>query len=387
MAVEGISVNREVARRTFLRVSGAAALAATACAPQAPPPPAPPAQSAASAPSAPAWESEWNELVAAAKREGKVVLAGAPGQRFWVDAFQTAFPEITVELEDFASSQLQVKKVVAEREAGIYVRDTTVTATPVILAGYKPIGALAPFGPSLIKRPDIVDDKNWTRGFGAGWMDKDKQLSNACSETVGGHVLVNTDLVGAGDIKTVDDLLNPKWKGQIVWGAKGTTTVFGPVTALRLAKGDEFAKRLIVDQRALFLVTTQMTEELVRGRYPISISLSPSNLLKYTDQGLGKNLKYLDFPELTFLNTWGAWMFNRAPHPNAAKLFMHWSLTKACGDALVAQTFNPRRSDSGTPVPIAAPKPGRKYTVVDVEDMLPEVTRSNELVEQWARQL
>ncbi|MEK7215310.1 MAG: hypothetical protein AAB289_06930, partial [Chloroflexota bacterium] len=63
-----------VVRRAFLRISGGAgiAVAALACAPAAAPvvPAAPSAGGAAPAGKA-AWETQWDALVAAAKKEGK----------------------------------------------------------------------------------------------------------------------------------------------------------------------------------------------------------------------------------------------------------------------------------------------------------------------------
>ncbi len=365
MAVEGISVNRELTRRSFLGVSGVATLAAAACSPQAPVPAAPAAQSPASAPSPAGWEREWNELVTAAKREGKVSVACGPGQRFWVEAFEAAFPGITADFQELGGSAVVVKKISDERQAGVYAWDNLITAVPVILSSLKPIGVLESVAANLVKRPDIVDDKNWTRGFDSGWVDKDKRLCNACTETVGGFVTINKSLISENEIKPVDDLLNPKGKGKIVWGQKGTTPVFGPATAVRLNKGDEFLKRLIVDQQSVFASDNhQMHESLVRGRYPIAISFSPSELVKFTDAGAGKDVAFINVPELTFINSWGVWMFNKPAHPNAAKLFANWSLTRAAGDALAKSKFNPRRADSTPPDPIAAPRLDfRRYAV------------------------
>src|SRR5262249_60055879 len=79
-----------------LLAAGARAAAPTS--PRAPSQPAAAAPTAASAPSKPAaamaasaatgpaaagdWQAEWNKLLAAAKQEGKVVVAGPPGDLF-----------------------------------------------------------------------------------------------------------------------------------------------------------------------------------------------------------------------------------------------------------------------------------------------------------------
>src|SRR5687767_10827477 len=84
-------------RRGFLRVAalGAAGAALGACAPAAAPakpaaaPPAQPtapakpaAAAATAAPARAAWEQEWERVLAAARQEGVVVVAGPPGDLY-----------------------------------------------------------------------------------------------------------------------------------------------------------------------------------------------------------------------------------------------------------------------------------------------------------------
>src|SRR5438552_195860 len=84
-------------RRAFF---GAAALAgagaAAACAPAAAPAPAP---SAAPPAGQAQWEKEWDDLVAAGKKEGTVSVITYPGSQFrkFMETFEAAFPGITVD--------------------------------------------------------------------------------------------------------------------------------------------------------------------------------------------------------------------------------------------------------------------------------------------------
>src|SRR5688572_16721060 len=97
-------------RRGFLRVAalGAAGTALGACAPAAAPakPPAQPTApakpavaAATAAPARAAWEQEWERVLAAARQEGVVVVAGPPGDlyRQALVAFEKTYPDIKVE--------------------------------------------------------------------------------------------------------------------------------------------------------------------------------------------------------------------------------------------------------------------------------------------------
>src|SRR5687768_11990114 len=107
-----------VSRRTFLGVTGM--VLAAACAPSA----APPQATAPATTAAAGWEGEWNELVAAAKKEGQINLILSPGYGNWAgQAFKEDFPEIEVQWSQFSGSAADMKKLLDERSVGIYDRD------------------------------------------------------------------------------------------------------------------------------------------------------------------------------------------------------------------------------------------------------------------------
>ena len=192
----------------------------------------------------------------------------------------------------------------------------------------KPEGALAPIRP-LFVRPDVTDDKVWRGGFEAGFADADKKLGFSFMERVL-PIVVNTDLVKEGEIKTVQDLLDPKWKGKILWGDVRDGATFGQMTPVRLKHGDEVVKRLLVDQQPTFSRDIrQMMEFTIRGKFAITNSNNRSFYQEFIQAGVGKNLKFLDIPDLSYLTlSDGLWLLDKAPHPNAAKVFINWALTR-----------------------------------------------------------
>src|SRR4051812_47257448 len=130
---------------SLLGVTVALVGALLACAPSAAPAPAPKAaQASGAADGAPAagtsaapaagtsaapagTPAQWDEILAAARREGKVVVAGPPGQvyRDGLIEFQTRYPDIALEYSGQSGRDF-LPKVLSERAAGQYLWDILV---------------------------------------------------------------------------------------------------------------------------------------------------------------------------------------------------------------------------------------------------------------------
>ncbi len=161
------TMSNEPSRRGFLRVGALASAGwGAACAPAAPPPPAAAPVVPAAGSQKAAWETEWDKLVKAARKAGKVVIqtpAGA-GFRPAIDAFAKAYPGIEPEQQGFPDSNAYIPKITGERQAGIFNFDVGATTVTPLLQAFKPQGFLDPLRPVLI-RPDVLDDKAWIGGF------------------------------------------------------------------------------------------------------------------------------------------------------------------------------------------------------------------------------
>ncbi|MEK7216250.1 MAG: extracellular solute-binding protein [Chloroflexota bacterium] len=386
-----MSTYLSINRRGLLRVGGlAAAGAVAACAPTVTAPaPAPVGGAGSQGATKAAWEKDWDDLVAAAKKEGPLVLVTnlGPGFKDAAAAFEKAFPGVTVELITQLASAF-APKAVQERQAGVYSYDVTTQPNGTVPLTLIPAGAMDPIRP-LIVRPDILDDKSWRGGFEAGFPDKDKKWGYAGFQEVHRAVWINTDLIKEGEIKTFDDLLNPKWKGKIVGGDPRT---FGggwwPGTTMRLKRSDDsLIKRLFKDQEvAISRDSRQQIEFLIKGSYPIGILASTASLLpEFLAQGVGKNIKWIPMDEMDNLNGGisVAFVFNKAPHPNAAKLFVNWLLTKE-GYAVWSKAAgtNSRRTDVPPTDPQLVPTPGMKLIAIDRDEFADEWRKTQELAKQ-----
>ncbi len=385
--------DKSESRRGFLRSAGrgliavpALGAAIAACAPAATP--APPASAGATgsvgAAQTQAWQQEWDRLVAAAKAEGTlsiITLVGA-GLRDAVKTFSDAFPGIEIQQQQFGSASQAAPKILQERDAGLFSFDIARLQTLTGLGTLKPKGVWAPLRPQLF-RPDITGDQYWLDGFEAGWLDSGKELTYAFGVKVTGFFTVNTDLVKDGEITSFNDLLSPRWKGKIQLEDPRSGASSAPMTSVRLKIGEEPIRKLYKEQDAIILRDTrQVAENMIRGKYAVSVGLREEILVEFTNQGLGKNLKNLDIPEASYFSANNIFVFNRAPHPNAAKLFVNWLLTRDGQDKWVKASLeaNSRRTDVPPLIPAAAPKPGRTYVNVTREDTLAEVEKTRVLL-------
>ncbi len=315
-----------VDRRAFLGAAGA--VTAAACAPGAAGPT--PDQAPQGGQGAP-WEAEWQRLVAAAKQEGTLslfTLAGA-GYRRAADGFEKAFG-ITVEHGAESSASIWVPKMEKEREAGIYSYDVVVVPPNSALIRLKPKGTWDPIRP-VIFRPDVLEDKAWREGFEKQFMDIDKQLAFGYSYDVNHWIVVDSTEVRPDELRGLQDLVQPKWKGRLMMTDVRNGSIWIPMQWMRsrVPGADDLIRRLLVDQQLTFYRDTRAgAESVVRKRFPIGLGILPATLTEFRDAGVAGHVKYLDTPETDYATTYVVLLYNRAPHPNAAKLFINWFLSK-----------------------------------------------------------
>jgi len=246
----------------------------------------------------------------------------------------------------------------------------------------KPAGVWDPVRPAIIT-PEARNDASWRGGFEAGFLDRDRRLAYAFTLVRAVGVFVNVDRVKDGELTSVKDLLVSKWKGKIaISDPRVIGSSFWPLTVARLKLGDAIMKQLLVDQEpVLSRDRNQLTEFMVRGRYPIAIGLNALALQDFQVHGVGKNVRTLLLPELDYQASGSAvWLLNRAPHPNAAKVFVNWLLTKEAQAAWARELQTNSRFvgvEPGDPHTIVPP--GLNLLQIDSEELLPELVKTQEI--------
>ena len=275
--------------------------------------------------------AEWERIVAAAKQEGKVV-AGIPASadlRKQLEAtFKAKFPGIELELSPSRGPQ-NVRKIADEYKAGIRNFDLSIGGTDTMLYGLVEPGIAEPFEPFMIL-PEVKDAKQWWGGHIWGDNKSGKRLIYSFEAFTSDNLWHNTELVKPEDIRSYDELLQPKWKGKIGMldprnpGAGHSTWTF-----LWMIKGEEYLKKLV--QQDLLLSTNQrlLGEALAKGKISLTIGISYYTLEPFLKAGLP--VKALPVPKEGTYTSNGSGtitIVKSPPHPNATKVFINWLLSK-----------------------------------------------------------
>ena len=276
----------------------------------------------------------WEQIVAAAKKEGAVTVIGPQGNETR-DAlslgFQKKYPEITVELLGMAGNQIG-PKLLNELAASRYTTDVVITGTTTALETLVPAKATVPVRP-VLGGPNTRDLSPW-RGGKLTFSDDTQTYNLVFSDYVKAPFIYNANLVSASDFKSWKDLLDPKWHGKIALkdpvsagGGLGNSTLWYTHESL----GKEFMRKLLT-QKDLVMPRDdrQMLDFAARGKYPIAIG--PSDVLTNEFIARGLPLKHLH-PETLKEGTYitagnGSLVIVRnAPHPNALRVYLDYLLS------------------------------------------------------------
>ena len=159
-----------------------------------------------------------------------------------------------------------------------------------------------------------------------------------------GTLYVNPNLANPKEFTSHKDLLDPKWKGKIVADDPRKAGI-GQGTFLFFYRHPELGPdfiRSLGRQGITFLKNYAQEVDMVgQGRFPVGIGLSDSIIEERTKRGVP--IVILDPRQLKegtpITPASGSLTFvNRAPHPNAAKLYINWLLSKEAQTVLSQAT-------------------------------------------------
>jgi ABC-type Fe3+ transport system substrate-binding protein len=290
------------------------------------------------------WQAQWDQTLAAAKREGKVTVVTHTNlyYRAAIDKFSQKYPDIEVEHVAMRPSEFS-PKVITEQQNGIFGYDVWVSPTSNMVEVVAPADGFENDTPYLIL-PEVTEPKNW----------RANKLLYATSEplvavyqgNVTSNVYANRDLLPAGQFNNFDQLLDPSLRGKIV-----IRTPDAPqATSLTMAgilhnKGPEFVERLMRDQQPVFVDNARLlTQDLISGKYPLAMGIDAETLDGCQREGGCKNIEQVR-GEYQYLLGYGVGILKNPPHPNAAAVFLNWFLSKegqqGYVDGIVASTPPP----------------------------------------------
>jgi ABC-type Fe3+ transport system substrate-binding protein len=308
--------------------------------------------------------AQWQQIVAAAKKEGKVVVsipAGAELRKSLKDVFEKRYG---IELELFTGRGAAVaKKIADEFRAGLRLTDVHTGGSAPIIFGLA--GMLEPVEAQFIL-PEVKEVKNWWGGH--MYVDNTKRYGYSFLAFVQDAVWYNSDLMKPEEVRSLDDLLHPKWQGKIGYsdprrGGAGQ----GNWTFLWKTKGEEFLKKLL--QQNLLIMTEErpLAEALAKGTVALTIGLDIDNFVSFVKAGLPvKPLPQLKDGLYPVTGSGVLAVIKDPPHPNAAKLFVNWLLSKEGQETYQNAIGEPtRRLDVEVPKETYAVRPAREFMSVE----------------------
>jgi iron(III) transport system substrate-binding protein len=293
----------------------------------------------------------WEASVAAAKKEGKVVIYGIYGipgvdvDKLFKEHFEAAFPGIKVES---VPDRDATERIVAERRAGKFIPDVYLGAASS--TEFSSLRAQDIFQPlrSLLVLPEVLNESRWFEGK-LWFIDKEEKYSLIYAVAiVSNDILRGTSGTGGGLIKFL--YLHPNL-------------------------GPNFLKKLFGEMEVtLSRDMRQMIDWLGQGRFAFALFPAWTDTEKAGRIGLPvamvnpKRMKE-GFPVISGRRT--VMVVNPAPHPNAAKVFVNWLLSRA-GQAGVERvlTYPSLRVDTPTKrlfPELLVPEKGMEFMFVSLE--------------------
>ena len=329
-----------------LAIVGALVVAACGSDPTATPRPTStpvPGATATPTPSQTPAEIEWEQTLAAAQAEGKLVAATFTDPELVVLLAQFE-QEFDIEVEQVPGRpSRQAAQILTEQQAGQFNFDVLWHPVTNISITLKPNDGLEPILPFLIL-DELKDDDTWYGGVRAGLGDGTLFTFFDGIAGAGAGFQVNYDVYPEGTITEWTDLLNEDYRGEIgiYFPSRPATATIALTCARPLFDSDAEWETFV---RGIFDLepTTDgqfrtVGDWLAQGRFPLAIgggSAYLDELKGELDLNLGDPLG-TNFCAGTPAGTGrSVSVAKNPPNINAAKVFVNWVLTKPIQQQLV----------------------------------------------------
>ena len=270
-------------------------------------------------------------LLEGAKKEGKITwytsLIIDQVVRPVKEAFEKKYPFI--QIEPFrGNSERIVQKMFAEYQGKRYevdIMDGTVTAPMVKKGGY----LQRFYSPHLAEYPAELKDPQGYWG-----------VSNVYYFALG----YNTRMVKPGEVpKTYEDLLNPRWKGQMMWSTSrgsGAPMMIGNIfQSMGQEAGKAYLQKLKAQNVAKSTASNrQLLDLVIAGEYPLALHIFHHHA--YISRTAGAPVDWAPLEPLSAtINTISP--VTRSPHPHAAMLLLDFILSEEGQKVIQAANYLP----------------------------------------------
>jgi len=280
-------------------------------------------------------QQEWEQTVRAAEKEGQVTVSiGGYGAIIDSGVFQKAFPKIKITSITGAGTDLTAR-IAAERRAGKYLVDVYNGGGNSLFQILYLGKMLDPIKPALLLA-EVADPQKWWEGK-QKYADKEGQyiLVYEGNVAAGAGAGYNTQLLDPREYRSYWDFLNPKLRGKIM--STDIRRLRGAGIPWQFLYyypdlGPKFLRRLFGEMDVTMVADLrQAVDWLGSGKFALCLPVQGGTIFKAKNQGLPVDqFESYHFKEgVNLSSAFGSLaLLNRAPHPNAAKVFVNWLLTR-----------------------------------------------------------
>jgi ABC-type Fe3+ transport system substrate-binding protein len=218
------------------------------------------------------------------------------------------------------------------------------------------------------------------KGLPAGLVDPNKRW--IALNTGVRSAAYNTQLIPPEQAPhNYQDLLNPRFKGKIVWNPKSMTGAWGFISTVIKGMGDEqgmtylraLAKQDVVP---LPIAIRAVLDRVIEGEYAIGLEMNNTHAAISAAQGAPVKWVPLN-PVSETLQVAG--LAKGGQHPNAAKLFIDFMTSKAGQEIFRDNDYVPMHPDVQARIPELKPQQGGYRSIVYTPDNLETETM------RWAK--
>jgi iron(III) transport system substrate-binding protein len=272
-----------------------------------------------------AGAAEQPALLESARKEGSLMiysLLAVPDHSKIVDRFKQKYPFIDVSLIRPGASERITARVMTEARAARHAVD---------IIGVSRLNML-----HLIQRGLVMSyESPERRQFDAAFKDKNGFWT---AFYVNPEVMsYNTRLVPASAApKTYQDLLDPRWKGKLVLEQTAVEWFAALLQHWGEEKGLAYMRRLAGQDLKSINGNTLITQLIAAGEHEAAVSLNGPRVELTKRRGAPIEWVALD-PTVVDIVTMG--IAAHAPHPNAAKLYLNFVLSREIQEGLLEEQF------------------------------------------------
>jgi iron(III) transport system substrate-binding protein len=258
-----------------------------------------------------------------AKKEGSAVLytsLNVDDSQPLVDAFTARYPGIRVDVNRQGSATL-VTKILTERRVG--KRDNA----DLVLTGADSLDLMLMETPTIFQKYASPERPPEERGLYSGVYF-----------TILIAAYNSRSVTGADIPKRYNDLLRDRWKGKAAVNLNNFGWVYAILDFFGQDKGMDYLRRFAALNPRPGRGTTLMVQQwLGGGEVELALPLNHDGIKKFNEKALAVDWARLEDPLYADLHTIG--ILGMAPHPNAARLFVDFILSKE-GQTVMAKSGN-----------------------------------------------